>query len=137
MGEHIYKTNINKIIILQKSSIRIIHEVPYNTSTNALFKSSKILKLHDVVNLETLKFLYKHKLGLLPNIFSDFLTTVDSNTRQANTYIIPKHRTNYRSFSLQITAPKVYNSFKFLHNITFTNLKSFIKYYTNTIISNY
>ncbi len=132
-----YKSNIKKIFYLQKFALRVINEVPYLTSTNNLFKKCKILKLHDVISLETLKIIYKHKLGLLPKKFKKLFLINTSSTRQAGLFLIPKHRTNYRAFSIKILAAKLYNSYHELHNKRFRSVKSFTKFFTTMTINKY
>ncbi len=132
-----YNSNIQKIIYLQKKALRIVNDVHYLEHTNSLYKKCKILKLQDVIILESLKFMYKYKLGLLPNIFVNYYITITSNTRQIGLFIIPKHRTNYRAFSMQIQGAKHYNNFNHLQILNFINIKSFVKYFTLITLESY
>ena len=132
-----YKSNISKLIGLQKRVIRVIHNCSYLSHTNILFKQSKILKLTDITKLETLKFVIKYNLGILPSIFKNYFTFNNSNTRQAHFLSIPKYRTNYRSFSIQIQGARLYNELCANTNINFKSVKILSNYLTNYIISNY
>lgn len=54
-----YKSNINKIYLLQKKAIRIANKVNYTASTNSLFVKQKALKFFDLVELNTAVVMYK------------------------------------------------------------------------------
>ena len=53
------KTNLNRVFILQKKCLRIITFSFYKDRSNPLFKDLKLLKLHDVLESEIIKFFYK------------------------------------------------------------------------------
>ena len=61
----------NKVHKLQKRAIRIIHNKPYNSHTEPLFKKSGILKLDDQVNVNTLLFMHQLKHDKLPKSFKN------------------------------------------------------------------
>ena len=52
---------------LQKKSIRIITNSPYQSHTEPLFKRTGILKLTDQYKLNVLTFMYQHKNSKLPD----------------------------------------------------------------------
>lgn len=121
--------------MLHKRSIRIVANEPYLAHTSPLFKKLKILKIHDLVELETLKFVIQFKLHKLPHIFNNYFTPIQSSSRQSHLQI-PRHRTNYRERSIQIQGPKIYN--KTCHNVninvdnTKSLKKSFLSFKLNT-----
>ena len=54
---------------LQKRTIRIIAKAKYNQHTNPLFRQFNVLKIHDLCALHDIKFCFKLKNNLLPQIF--------------------------------------------------------------------
>ena len=55
---------------LQKRAIRIIDKSPRFSQTNPLFKKLKILKIHDILHLNQLKFYNKLLNNQLPEYFT-------------------------------------------------------------------
>ena len=134
---HNYNSNLHKLNILQKRAVRLVNNQSYRAHTSVLFKHSGILRLNDVCTLETLKFVYKHKLKLLPVLYDNYFTYIYSTTRQCSLMKIPFARTNYRLFSIQIQGAKSFNQF-FLHNqLSFDSIKSMVKNFTSTTLCKY
>ncbi len=131
-----YKSRLNKIIILQKRAVRIISNSQYLTHTNSLFKNLKILKLQDIVRLEVLKFVYKHKFNKLPHIFQNYFHTSQLHLRNSS-LIIPRHKTNYRAFSIQVQGAKIFNQFNSKHKVDFSSINSLVKYYIKSTLNTY
>ena len=138
--------NINIIKVLQKKCMRIINFAPFNSHTNNLFKSDKILKFDDVIKFEQLKIIYEFKSNSLPNDLSNlFIENKDINchfTRNvANEGIyIPQIQTkSFGTNSLKYSAAVLWNNH--LKNDvkinTFTSLYSFKKYLKKFYLSNY
>ena len=48
-----YQSRLKKQFLLQKKAIRIIYNLNYHDHTSVFFRSSKILKLHDLVTYKT------------------------------------------------------------------------------------
>jgi hypothetical protein len=69
-----YISNIQPLVILQKKAIRIITFSEYRSHTSPLFKRLNLLKLIDIVYLDTSFFMYQFNNGNLPNNFNDFFT---------------------------------------------------------------
>jgi hypothetical protein len=130
-----YKTKLDPLLLLQKRAIRVISGSSYLAHTSPLFKLHKILKLDDIATFETLKFVYKYKFNLQPSTFSNYFTF--SNNARNPYIIIPKHQTNYRSFSIQVQGAKVYNKFFNLHRHYFETINSFKRYFFNYILNSY
>ena len=61
----------NKTFLLQKRSLRIIHNAPYNCHTEPLFKSAGILKLTDLYEYQIVLFMYKYCRNQLPPSFNN------------------------------------------------------------------
>lgn len=56
-----YSSNLMPLIVLQKRAIRTINRAASKEHTNELFLKSRLLKLKDLVNLQTLIIMYKAK----------------------------------------------------------------------------
>ena len=107
--------NCKRIEKLQKRIIRIISLSKYNAHTEPLFKSLNILKFHDMLKLNTLKFYYKYNQGILPQYFYSFnfetITSIHSyNTRQSSQLHIERTRTHYTDNIIIIYLPLLINS---------------------------
>ena len=55
-----------RIELLQKKAVRIISLSKYNAHTEPILKQLKMLKVSDILKLQTLKLFYKYKHGQLP-----------------------------------------------------------------------
>ncbi len=55
-----------RVEILQKKSVRIISISKYNAHTEPILKHLKLLKISDILKLQTLKLYYRYKHGQLP-----------------------------------------------------------------------
>ena len=90
----------NRLIKLQKRSIRTITRSKYNAHTSPLLKALEILSLPDMLLLNALKFYYKFVRNQTPAYFSTFTITQgsihDHNTR---------HRDNIRTTSPEVPEP--------------------------------
>ena len=62
----------NRLIKLQKKIIRIITCSKYNAHTEPLFKILELLKLKDMITLNTLKFYWKLKNNKVPDYFISY-----------------------------------------------------------------
>ena len=110
-GQSIPCSSLNKTFLLQKRAIRIINRVAYTSHTDPLFKTSKILKLHDLYILQACLFTYDfERKQLPPSVTHYFRHTHDIHphihTRQShlihqtlarNTFIanLPQHKISH------------------------------------------
>ena len=79
------KTHLHKLIIQQKKALRIINQAAYNCHTNPLFKADNILKLPDLYNLNTIKYMQPIIQNTAPSeIIKLFTFNQTSRTRQLN-----------------------------------------------------
>ncbi len=62
----ISKSNLNRLIKLQKRAVRLVTNSTYNASTGPIFKHLGILKLEDMIKLELLKLGYAFTNSKLP-----------------------------------------------------------------------
>ena len=65
-----YKTNLQRIVILQKRVVRIVNNSTYDANTGPIFKKLELLKLHDIhlFQLGFLCFLLRTLHSLLSSI---------------------------------------------------------------------
>ena len=127
------KTNLNRVFILQKKCLRIATFSFYKDHSNPLFKDLKLLKLHDVLESEIIKFFYKFPRNELPkSVCSQFNILREAcNTRNNLLIYIPRiPASQYGNLSLHGDGASVWNKFfKDIfpnHNLTsFLKLKSF------------
>ena len=59
----------NRLLLLQKKAIRLIHHAPSTVHTDPLFTSSNIIKFTDLYLYFCTLFIYKYKHNLLPTSF--------------------------------------------------------------------
>ena len=83
-----YTTYLKKLVIQQKKAIRSVFNAEYNSHTTPLFKTTNILKLEDMIVLDTCIFLHNLCHSNMPqpivDIF-DFNKNIHTyQTRQAN-----------------------------------------------------
>ena len=106
-----YPTKTNKLVLLQKRAVRLIDKKPYHFHTKELFIKYKILRFPDLVKEQQVIILLGFLRGTLPcPIHEMFKLHVPVNTRAVQHFEIPRALTNYRAFSLSITAPRAWNS---------------------------
>ena len=69
-------TNIERILILQNKTLRIINFAPIRSQVNPLYKMNNILKIADIVQLQ--KFLFPHDYfhNNLPVTFNNIFINV-------------------------------------------------------------
>ena len=98
-----YKTNLRRLVILQKRIIRIINKSHFNAHTEPIFKDLGILKFNDIHLLQLGQFMYSCKNSFLPpkfnNNFSQSNQFHSYNTRNSQAYRLPYCRTNTKKFS--------------------------------------
>jgi hypothetical protein len=91
-------TNLQRLRIKQKESLRIIFNVGYREHTRPLFKSLKILPLDEMITYANLKFMHIYSFvhKTLPLSFHDmWIFNRDRNMnrvlRNANNLFVPAH----------------------------------------------
>ena len=88
-----YPSNIKRVVILQKRSMRTISKFRYDAHTGLIFKELNLLPFHDLY-LAQIGKMFQNNKGMLPNSFDKmFLLTnqVHSyNIRSANSFYVPK-----------------------------------------------
>ena len=135
-----YETNLNKIFLKQKKVIRIIYKASFYEHTNNLFKSLKILKLKDLIELKNATFMFKViNKELPPNLLSMFYNNKVNkhyNLRKKYDFQPKKVRTNQKQLCLSSQGIKVWNSID--KNITSCkSLDTFKNKYKHFLLSKY
>ena len=130
------KTNLNRVFILQKKCLRIITFSFYKNHSNPLFKDLKLLKLHEALESEVIKFFYKFSRNELPkSVCSQFNLVHEVHTRTTRNNLliyIPRMSTSqYGNHSLRGDGASLWNKlfqdFFPNHDLTsFLKLKSFL-----------
>ena len=88
------KVLTEKISILQKKSIRAIHNLDYNAHTNEFFKRDNILKLEDLYKLNLCSHLYSYTNSTENSFYSRINPHSDTHnhyTRNRNNLVLPRY----------------------------------------------
>ena len=109
-------TNLKRIFILQKKCLRLITFSSYTDHSNPLFRDLKLLKLHDILEFEVIKFFFKFYRNELPESVSKQFNLVDEvhtrGTRNNSFVYIPRVSTNrYGNNSLRVDGASSWNKF--------------------------
>ena len=75
----------NRLAKLQKRLIRIVMLAKYNAHTDPLLKQAAILKISELLRINTLKFYYKYQRRKLPNFFYNFNFTTQGSHHSYDT----------------------------------------------------
>uniref|UniRef100_A0A3B3IP09 Reverse transcriptase domain-containing protein n=1 Tax=Oryzias latipes TaxID=8090 RepID=A0A3B3IP09_ORYLA len=107
-----YETNIMPLILLQKRAIRIIHKANFRDHTNDLFIKSGLLKLKNLIELQTLLVMFKARNRDLPEDLQKLFifTTGDENHRRKYDFKQQIARTTLKQKCLSIAGVKMWNS---------------------------
>ena len=109
-----YKSNLQRIVILQKRVIRIVDKSYYNAHTDPIFKKLNLLKFQNIHLLHLGQLMFSFKNYILPRKFENIFTTNNQtpnyNTRHATSFRLPLCRTNIRQLSVFYQGPKFFNS---------------------------
>ena len=65
----IYRTNLSRLVILQKRVVRIIAKTQCYAHTDLVFKNLGILKFYDIYLLQLGLFMYSYQIRTLPSKF--------------------------------------------------------------------
>ena len=105
----------NRLIKLQKKIMRIISCSKYNAHTEPIFKKLGLLKLPDMLKLNTLKFYWKLKKDKIPAFFENYRFLSQENIHGRVTrfnHIIPRNvtRTVLQQKCLRNYIPEILNT---------------------------
>ena len=97
-------SNLNKICILQKRALKIINN---DSNYSTFYIIHKSLQFHDIVKMNTIKFIFRARNNLLPINLQKLYSI-----KLHNTYLFHrlKVRTDRKSVCLSITGPRLWNN---------------------------
>ena len=125
-GSMAKKSDINNLFAIQKQCIRLVHKCNINTDCTPLFKQSRMLPLHNMINVELAKLGYNINRKLLPKPILDIF---DKNGGKKT------HRYPTRNKMMQNVQKhhltQFNHSFICRSMVIFTNLPNSIKLKTN------
>ena len=124
------KKELNRMSVLQRKAIRLIHLSKYNAHTGPLFRKLNALMVHDIYKLQCCKLVLKKQQNQLhPNIsrlFSPSCNLHSHNTRQASNIRPPRKN---KTLCKQLLSSKIANNWN--------NLPNTIKSNTNLSLSTF
>jgi hypothetical protein len=133
-----------RVIKLQKKSIRILSLSKYNAHTEPLFKELKLLKVNDILRLQELKFTYKYKNNKLPYYLQNLplhpnTDTHNYETRTQHNIYHPKTLHEYAKKCIRFNVPKVINGSpaEILIKVSTHSLQGFSGYIKQYILKSY
>lgn len=133
-----------QIFKLQKKAIRCLSNAKYNAHTEPLFKKHELLKINDLIILQTLKIFYKYSKKELPAYLLSFdLQTHSSQhdhyTRNNQNLLTPRVCLSLAQNSLRYQLPRVINNIPvhIIEKIHTHSLKGLIWYFKNITLSTY
>lgn len=143
-GLLIWGYSCERILKLQKKSVRIICLSKYNAHTDPIFKQLEILKVGDIFTLQTLKFYYRFKNGQLPAYslslpFPQNLDMHDYETRNRQQLHPDRPVHVYASKTIRYNLPYIVNNtpHDVLDKIGTHGLKGFSGYVKHYLLDSY
>ena len=106
--------SLQPLFKLQKRSMRIINNSPYNSHALPLFSKLNQLTIFDLNKLLTATFMFRHYKNCLPNIFAHYFCTNSTIHSHDTCNAIKLHisyvRTDLMKFQIRVFGPKLWNS---------------------------
>ena len=135
------KDKINRIQILQNKLLKVLLSKNYRYPTSDLHLELGILKVQDIIEVETATFMHNYFSNKLPTMFNKYFTlfgeVTDIQTRGSNNQIIvDKHKTNMGESSIKISGAKIWNKIS-TSNKQIKNVKVFRKKIKSKILPTY
>ena len=137
-----YKTYLKKLVTLQNKAVKIVGNGTWNDRATRYYAKLKILKLQDLVKLETAAFVYNYKSGQLPPTFRNYFTALNNihvkTTRATALYnfFVPFFKTLKLQRSIKYQGPKIWNSLD-LEIKNSKSLKAFKSRLKNLLLASY
>ena len=134
-------TNIHRLQVLQNRAIRNMMRAPRYFRLDNYYLNLRILKVHDLFNLEIAKFMHGHHNNSLPVCFSSFFQESGNNHSQ---YTRSSAQLNYETIlcrtargqrSIRFYGPKIWNDIPL--SIKSGSGNSFKKQYKSFVLSSY
>ena len=134
----------NRVFALQKKAVRILTCSKYNAHTEPLFKTVKLLKFTDLLNLWELIFFYKFIHKILPIPLQNWHIIINTNIhehntrRQSNLHIYRTQHTFARHCLRHDLSNTIKNTCELVKGKIYTHsLSGFTNYAKHQIIQNY
>ena len=131
-------SNLNRLQILQNRAIRNISKAPRFYRLDNYYLNYRILKVHDLYDLEISKFIHGHYNEKLPSCFNTFFQLANNRSTRntANkAYYVPYYRSTRGQRSIRFYGPKIWNKLPVsFHDLNKNNFK---KEHKNLILSKY
>lgn len=109
---HAHQKYMRRLVVAQKKAVRAITRATYNETTTPLFKSVKLLKLTDLMDLNMTQFMYKFVNKELPapllRIFDYHGDCHHHSTRHSADPKPPKPKSDIMARSFLSKAPNVW-----------------------------
>ena len=109
-----YQCFLDRLLLLQKRSLRTICNSAFRSHTDSLFFNNKILKINDLFQFQLGQFMYNYNNNSLPHIFHTMFPKNQSfhnyPTRRSNEFHLPLLRTLLAQNTFIYTGPKFWNS---------------------------
>ena len=110
-----YKSRIQPIYKLQKRALRVMTFSNFRTPSKPLFKRLEILNGFDLAKFQLCELAYRHSNSMLPDIFCNLFTSVDSvhnyNTRSKSNkcLFLPRQNLNCGKFGVKYAGATSWN----------------------------
>ena len=108
-----YKTNLQKLVILQNKVVRIISHVKSRISAAPLYDQLRIMQFLDINKYLIGRFMYKYHTGNVPTIFVSFFQQNreihDYNTRTASHLHIPAVKSDLGKTGIRYRGALIWN----------------------------
>ena len=109
-----HQTLLDRLLLLQKKSLRIIYNSVILSHTDPLFVDSRLLKINDLYLFHLGQFMYKYNSNTLPRIFDAMFPQNRSfhhyPTRRSNEFHLPFFRTLLAKKTFMYDGPRFWNS---------------------------
>ena len=134
------KKYLKQIQIRQNRSLKVLFSKDFHTPTVVLHKDLSLLMVKDIHKLNILKFVYKHQISNLPEIFKTFFKNLasyhDYEIRDKSHLEARRNKNTYGEKCMQSLGPSMWNSLP-KHMKTKKTLKAFNRSVKQMIIADY
>ena len=108
------QTLLDKLLLLQKKSLRIVFNLHTREHTDPFFSNHKILKIKDLYAFQLGQFMFKYNSNHLPKIFHNLFHrnshVHNYPTRRSNEFHLPLLRTVHAQNTFVYTGPRFWNN---------------------------
>ena len=142
-GQYLWGYMNDKISILQKKAVRIITHSNRLTHTSPIFKSLKVLKFCDMLQLQEIKFFFQLEHNMLPGYFEDFVSHFTRNEFHHTRLTMVLTPVYYRlSFMQKSFKPHIITTIntldqQILQKVYSHSLKGLVNYIKNNMLLHY